>query len=108
MHPFDYEREIQDQSRKMTSRNAVERDVTPLASRLARPENLHNGASHAPREQHALSDAHLEHLVSARSVRQAESGEREVSFTCSTLREAGQFYVVAHCPISIGHFMVGP
>ena len=55
--------------------------MTPLASPLARPENLHYSASDAPLEQHALTDTHLQHIVPAFRMGKAEYGEREVSLT---------------------------
>ena len=80
------------------------RDVTPVASRLARPENLHDGASGAPLEQHALADTDLQHIVPACGMRQAENSEREVSFTWNLgLHRVDRFYVVAQHAISIGH-----
>ncbi len=39
--------------------------ATPQASPLARPEDLHDGASGAPREKHALTDTDLQHIVPA-------------------------------------------
>ena len=83
--------------------------VTPLASRPARPENLHDGASGAPFEQHALADSDLKHIVSACGMRQAENSEREVSFTRKLgLHGMPRFYVVAQHAISIGHSVIQP
>ena len=80
------------------------RDVTPLASRLARPENLHDGASGAPLEQHAIAYTDLQNIVPACGMRQAENSEREVSFTWNLgLHRVDRFYVVAQHAISIGH-----
>ena len=78
--------------------------MTPLASRLARPENFHDGASGAPLEEHTLTDTDLEHIVPACGMRQAENSEREVSFTLDLgLQGVDRFYVVAKHAISIGH-----
>ena len=78
--------------------------MTPLVSRLARPENLHDGASGTPLEQHALTDTDLQHIVPAFGMRQAENSEREVSSTWVLgLYRLDRFYVVAHHALSIGH-----
>ena len=81
--------------------------MTPLASRLAQPENLHDGASGTPLEQHALTDTDLQHIVPASGMRQAENSEREVSFAWNLgLHRVDRFYVVAQHAISIGHSMI--
>ena len=78
--------------------------MTPLASLLARPENLHDGASGAPLEQHALADTDLQHIVPACGMRQAKNSESEVFFTSNLgLHGVDRFYVVAQHAISIGH-----
>ena len=78
--------------------------MTPEASLLARPENLHNCAGHAPLQQHTLTDTDLQHIVPACGMRQAENCEREVSFTWNLgLHKVDRFYVVAQHAISIGH-----
>jgi hypothetical protein len=83
--------------------------ATPQASSLARPEDLHDGASGAPLEQHALTDTDLQYIIPACRMSQAEKSEREVSFTCDLgLPRIDRFYVVAHHAISIGHSMVWP
>src|SRR5215208_7649333 len=75
-------------------------------SRLARPENPHDGASGAPLEQHTLTDTDLQHIVPACGMRQAENSEREVSFTWNLgVHTVDRFYVVAQHAISIGHSM---
>ena len=78
--------------------------MTPEASRLARPENLHDSTSGAPLEQHALTDTDLQHIVPACGMRQAENSERDVSFTWNLgVHTVDGFYVVAQHAISIGH-----
>jgi hypothetical protein len=69
-----------------------------------RPENLHDGASGAPLEQHAIAYTDLQNIVPACGMRQAENSEREVSFTWNLgLHRVDRFYVVAQHAISIGH-----
>ena len=83
--------------------------MTPLASPLARPENLHYGASGAPLEQHALTYTHLQHIVPAFRMGKAEYGESEVSPTFALdFGTVDQFYVVACHAVSIGHSIVWP
>ena len=49
---------------------------------LARPENLYDRTRYAPLQQRVLADTHLQHIIPACRVRQAEGGESEVTFTC--------------------------
>ena len=75
-----------------------------MTSLLARPENLHDGASGAPLEQHAIAYTDLQNIVPACGMRQAENCEREVSFTWNLgLHRVDLFYVVAQHAMSIGH-----
>ncbi len=79
----------------------------PQTSSLVRTENLHDGTGHTPPQQQALANTHLQHIVPARSMRQADDGEREVSFTRG-LYMVDQFDVVAHHAINIGHSVAWP
>ena len=80
-----------------------------MTSPLARPENLHDGTSGTPLQQHVLTDTHLQHMVPAFRMGQAENGEREVSFTCGLgPQRIDKFHVVAQHAISIGHSVIQP
>jgi hypothetical protein len=80
-----------------------------VASRFARPEHFHDGASGAPLEQHALTDTDLQHSVPACGMRHAENSEGEVPFTWNLgLHGVDRFYVVAQHAISIGHSIAQP
>jgi len=54
-----------------------------------------------------FADAHLKHIISARRLRQAESGAREVSPALgANLREVRRMYVVSHDVLSIDRFAI--
>ncbi len=83
--------------------------ATRTVSPLARPEDLHHMASHAPFEKRALAHTNFNYIIPAARMFQAERCEGKVSFSGgSGLREVRQIYVVAHYGLCIDHFAARP
>ncbi len=94
---------------EIRSDQAAYQHARRTVSTLARPEDLHHMARHAPFEKRVPADTHLNNIIPAARMFQAERGERKVCLALGPdLRKVHQVYVVAHYALCIDHFAARP